>query len=261
MHSLQMLLEQAISWHLDAEGMKAIAEEVGLLMTAYVHHYRGDVFTVLGAEQEYRGQFGNVELRATVDMVIKTPEGAAIVEHKSTSEIPPAAWRAVDPQTALQAMLMAKEGLIVDGVMFNYLDTTAKVPRITSKDVFHGSTGITTSAHFDWAAKDIQHPAPGYVDDMRTQLVDDERFFQRFYAKRESALLIQTMRDIAGIADAISRAMIAGHFPRSYSVFNCKRGCPYFNLCTTEYVKGGKSEVLRETEYAHDTGYREGNVE
>ena len=69
------------------------------------------------------------------------------------------------------------------------------------------------------------------------------------------------MADIAGVADAVVRAQHRKHYPRNFSVFQCPQSCPYFILCTTEYVKGGRSDVLRETEYMRDDGYREGNVD
>lgn len=260
--SLARLLGQALNWHLDEEAMQEIYDECRLLMISYQHYYTEPLGEPVADEQEYRWTFGGVELRATVDLAVRDARGDVwIVEHKSTADIPPASWRAVDPQTALQTVLMLANGIPVKGVLFNYIDTTPKVPRITSKGQFHGATGVTTSAHFGEAATALLqvNDDVDYLNEQRAALVDDAKFFQRYYAEKQPEILRETMRDIAGIADRVTRAKAAGHFPRSFNVFSCK-SCFYFNLCVTEYVSGQRSDVIRNEQYQHDDGYREGNV-
>ena len=278
--SLARLMGQALEWKLDADAMQEIYDECRLLMLSYVGFWRDDNWKIVADEQEYRATFGDVELRATIDTAVRIPgHGLVIVEHKSTSDIPPAAWRAVDPQTALQIILMGANGLRVDEVLFNYIDTSPKVPRVTEKRAFHASTGVTTTAHFDQAAAeldakirrfaaDLSAPATvfdpdyeTYVKDKRAEYVNDEKFFQRYYVKREPALLRETLLDVRGLVDRIQRAEAMGHYPRSLNVFTCK-SCFYNHaaLCPTEYVKGAPSEVLRTEQFQLDTGYREGNV-
>jgi len=83
-------------------------------------------------------------LRTTVDSVIKNRKGIWVVEHKSTTDIPPANWRAVDPQTAIDLIVLGRGGKIQpDGIIFNYLLTERpKVPRVLQNgSAFYANTG------------------------------------------------------------------------------------------------------------------------
>lgn len=277
--SLNKLCAQTIGWNLDGTLMQDIYDECRLLILGYIEHYYQDNWRPIAVEQEYRAVFGDVELRATIDLLADIDHhGVVLVEHKSTSDIPPAAWRAVDPQTAMQVIILAANGIQVDELLFNYINTTPTVPRVTNGGEFYKLSGVTTEAHFDAAADiarttlvknvltNVANPfvpdVEEYIRQKRAELVDNPKFYQRFYTSRQPELLRETIQDLAGIADRIMRAEARGHYPRSLNVFTCK-SCFYNHaaLCPTEYVKGGISEVLRTEQFQADTGYREGNVE
>lgn len=252
-----------------AEQCQEIYDETYLLLAGYEHRWGKSKWTPIATEQQYGVMIGGVELRATVDFVGQTEYGMSVVEYKTTSDIPPSSWRAVDPQTALQTVLLAANGITVDGILFDYIDTTPKVPRVTNDGKFHASSGVTTTAHFRKAmnalmAKTMPNDEDRgdpqintYLNDQKAKLVDDAKFYQRFWTARELPLLRETMADIGGIVGTVQQAHERGHYPRNLNVFTC-RFCPYNELCVTEYVKGGVSKVLREERYDIDTGVREG---
>ncbi len=248
-----------------------IYDEARLLLHGYEAYYGKSDWTPIATETQYAGVFGDVELRATIDFLGKTRYGAAtLVEYKSTGDIPPSSWRAVDPQTALQAVLLAMSGVQIDGTLFDYIKTTPSVPRITNDGKFYANSGVTTSAHFKEAMNKLvgqgvvgkeggELPADlnGYLNDQKSKLVDDSKFYQRFYTQRETPLLRETMADIGGVAASVQHAHKTGHYPRNLNVFTC-RFCPYNEVCVTEYVKGDVSRVLREERFQIDDGTREG---
>lgn len=273
LRSLQALHQQALGWGLDPEEVQKIHDEVLLLVQGYSHFWGAEDWEILADEKEYRHTFGDIELRARLDMLARVPGyGLCVVEHKTTSDVPAPSWRAIDPQTALQVILLQANGITVDGILFNYIDTTPTVPRVTGEGKFYKTTATTTSAHFEQAVQDLRslwgdgpegtvsEKYEQYFEENRKKLVLDEKYYQRYFVQRSTSMLRETLADVAGIVDNIRRAERREHYPRSLNVATCKRFCFYGELCATEYVKGGPSEALREARYQHDDGYREGNV-
>lgn len=260
------LARWALDKGVDEDSVLDIAQKVLNIVEGYIEYWRGkDDFTAVeGFERELKHLYGAVELRSTIDHIARTPRGLFIVETKTTTQIPRASWRAVDPQTAIQVVNARAAGIPVEGVIFNYLLTTPpSIPRIKKDGTFYANTAVTTGRAFDESIK--QRVAEGIgpemvkaLFDQRNQYVDDGKFYRRDYTYRNDAMLVESMRDIAAVSQQIIDAREAGYFPRSLHVRNCPMFCPYQELCVTEYVTGQRSEVMREELFTLDDGTREG---
>lgn len=220
----------------------------------------------------------SLTIRATVDKIVKWRGGLWLVEHKSTSEIPSASWRATDPQTALQYAVCALSGKYdVVGIIFDYLVTREPpVPRVKNDGRFYAGTEkqTTTTAAFDSVIPlmKARYTDPNldpdafiasfaqYVQTMREQVVNDGHFFQRFEVYRPDAAITQTLRDVRATQEMILLAEKMNHWRRLNNIIYCQRFCSYADLCSAEYISG-KESSLRQTDYMiEDLTDREGRA-
>jgi hypothetical protein len=265
--ALGKLYKWAVDHGVAEEVASDIRQEVDGIMQGYIHHWRLEPWKVILAEKPLiiQTKAGDT-IRATIDMIIQDKMGANwIVEHKSTRQIPSSAWRAIDPQTALQAIVAAKAGFKIEGIIFNYLLTELpKIPRIKQNGEFYASNGMTTNAVFrdvverQWPGYSMQPGSHGLkvremVEAERGRIVNDGAFFQRYPVMRPVEQLKSTARDVQAVLGQIKEAQSVGYFPRSLNPMTCERFCSYQQLCSTEYATGKRAEYLRDTEYIVET--------
>ena len=212
-------------------------------------------------------------LRTTIDLVIETKQGIWVVEHKTTGEFPPVNWMSVDPQTAIDLIVLTqgKRKIAPDGIVFNYILTKApSVPRpLVNGSAFRADTAVTTSSAFEEGADALRHLASQnpklesevierYIEDKRRDLVADGKWFRQSTVFRPTGVLVQTAKDVMGILAHIRMWEAEGHYPRAFHVHNCPKFCEYSDLCIGEYVNGRPSKEMREADYRYDDGTREG---
>lgn len=269
---LTRLVDWATSNGIAAEKIEEASLFCSNLIGQYTDYYedpsRLEKWEVISTEYPYTLELPKigVTLRATVDMVIKNNRGIFIVEHKTTSDIPNPNWRAVDPQTMLQLILVQKAGIQVDGVLFNYLLTKEPpVPRVTKDGLFYKTELTTTTAAFEKAWPEVRAKWKGtfgemekYKDEEMARMVNDSAWFQRYYVFRPDEALVETLKDVAGVIRMVKQAEEAGHYPRNFHIITCQRFCSYSELCVTEYIHGRKAEGLRQEMFQIDDGSREG---
>lgn len=257
----------------DKEQLKALVVECNEIMLGYIDYWAAEVrqhgaWKVLAAEDPVIFDVEGEEFRATIDLVIQDHRGIWIVEHKSTADIPPASWRAIDPQTALQffGQLTARKAQ-PDGILFNYLWTkTPPVPRVKKNGEFYAPPSgdlVTTTRAFDRAVPEVSEKWQGTQEEYRDYLiakraawVRDGAFYQRYHVFRPHDNVQETVLDVLDTVDAVRRSQERGHFRRSFHPLTCRKFCPYSNLCALEYTTGQPSEVTRMTEFMRDDGTR-----
>lgn len=256
------------------EQLGEIAESVEKLIDNYIAYWstHDDILAdaeVISHEKAYTLEVPkyDAQLRATVDMIVKLRRGIYIIEHKSTTNIPDADWRASDPQTMMQLYLAQKNGIKPQGVIFNYLLTKEPpVPQVLKNLTgFYANTAQTTTAAFNQAWPKIRDNWRGdfgemekFHDEMVLKYVNDNLWFQRYDAWRPEGHLKQTLKDLLMILRNLQACREAGHYPRSFHVFLCPQFCSYSGLCLAEYQEGRVLTERRETGFILDTGEREG---
>lgn len=244
-----------------------------LVIPAYIQHWQknGKLWETVSTEQKMEVEIKGHQFQATIDLLVKENDKLWIVERKSTTAIPRASWRAVDPQTAMQLALCQIKQLPVEGIIFDYiLMPGPKEPRIKKDGRFYANTSTTTRAMFDLAkAKSVATwiGEAGEMHQYHTEqlglLVDDSKFFQRYHVLRPWDLVKQTFRDISHLITAIEFAEKEGYYRRSLDPFSCRQFCQYNELCVQEYSMGKIAPYIREElfDVDHEDARREARVE
>jgi hypothetical protein len=290
--SISGLVEWAEEHGVPQESIDSVYDEVVELVDQYMEYYSKNMDLVKGkiilAETPLTVRIPrwDATMRATLDLVTKTKRGIWVVEHKSTSDIPDPDWRAVDPQTAMQAIIAMRtkdvpKPITPDGILFNYLWTKMPtIPGVTQGNKkepprFYANAGITTTKMFD-KGRDNCVPAiakwqteqrggedygeiAAYIDEARKALVSDSLWFQQYEVQRPMNVLVQTMKDIDGVLATIRKCEETGHWWRNFHVFTCPKFCFYSDLCVAEYVNGRESEIVPDRFVVDtDQSWREG---
>jgi hypothetical protein len=210
----------------------------------------------------------DVTLSATVDLLAKYKGHTVLWEYKSTMHIPPANWRAIDPQTAIQYIVAKANGIQIDGIVFDYLLTQPPpIPQVLKDGTISKRAITTTSVIFDRTAQGLdilpKASAPErdeYLAAQRVRLVSDEKFYQRYEVFRPESYIKETAKDIAGVVAHLRLCQERGHWPRAFHPVMCTRMCQYSELCSLEYMSG-KPSLMREEEFDLDDGTREGRFD
>lgn len=262
--AVQEMYDWCLAQGVPASKLDEINLDVGLLMNGYHTFWsqKPPLGQTLAAEERISAQFGAHTLSATVDLRVQVARSSMIVEHKTTSQIPNATWRAIDPQTALQFAIYERNGVPIDGIIFNYI-LTAKPP-VPKWKKDGQPTAVTLKMTTTSAAYDLGMMMAGVSEDpaLRAQIVNDAAYYQRFFVLKPVNQVRGTLLDVASLMRNLADAKATGHYRRLNSLLHCPRFCSYSELCSTEYWKGGPAPLLRSTQFVIDDGVnsREGVV-
>lgn len=269
---LSELVQMAQEDGLDPDKIQKIRGETTNIMEDYIDYYRcqSPLKLILPAEKEYAAVVGGrVRLTATMDIPLAEWKGALwIVEHKSTGQIPPPIWRAVDPQTIHQYYILTRNGIQPEGILFNYLLTRpAPVPQVTKDGRFYAKEITTTTRAFEQGADKIRAfwrdkgaAENRIIEPARLQMVNDSKFYAREPVFRPQASVIETLRDTAGKIRMLDLCEKTGFWPRNVHIMSCMRFCPYGDLDMIEYLTGKVAEGMRQELFDIDDGRREGRT-
>lgn len=193
-----------------------------------------------------------VRLTSTIDCLKRDAHGKLwIWERKTTQEIPDSDWRTVDPQTMLQFIEARARGLEIAGIVFDYIVTrpgpTLRVTKAGS--LYKGDEERQTrSRHWARTEQELRekHADEDYITEMRSRIVSDGAWFQRYPTFRPDDNAVQTLHDVAETLRHIAQARQKGYYPRSINLLDCRLFCPYGKLCMREYQLGHQSGAYRE---------------
>lgn len=262
--ALMDLHEWAMDHGADGDQILRIHKEVEEIVSGYVDYWsqHGERWTCELAEDSLEATFGLHTITARLDGIMKTPTGRFIVENKSTSDIPSATWRCIDPQTAIQWVVCQANGIAVDGIIFNYLWTKIPpIPKWKKDGEPYAVTlnAVTTSRAFDRGVNTAFDLGPDQgtasqgqradIERLRTKIVQDGAYYQRYVVYKQDQLLVGILRDVASTIRDLLAAEQHGHYRRLSNPLYCPRFCQFSQLCATELTTGRKAEVLREEEF------------
>ena len=252
----------------EVDGLRLQTQEI---MDGYVKHYGGNMFKPIIVEKALECDLGNGDvITATLDKLGEINGKLYVVEIKSTSHIPDALWRGIDPQTAIQLMAARQAGYEPEGVIFDYLLTKhPATPRVKVRENgFYANTGITTSWAFDKSVPDLleswrgePEEAERYLAEQRERLVRDGDYYQRWAVARDDGALEETLNDARHTLLHLKLCEKTGYWPRSLNPARCKghsMKCAYADLDASEYLAGGELIHLRRADFDVDDGKREG---
>jgi hypothetical protein len=191
-------------------------------------------------------------LTSTIDSLKRDRTGRLwIWERKTTQDIPDSDWRTVDPQTMLQYIEARAQGHDVAGIVFDYISTRPgpKLRVTKGGSLYSGDENRSTRARH-WATTEQELRAKGaaesYINEMRSRIVSDAEWFQRYFTFRPDDNARLTLHDVASVLRQIQFAREKSYYPRAINILDCRLFCPYAKLCMHEYQTGRKSEVYRE---------------
>ncbi len=273
-HRLSELYQWAYDAGIEESQRVQVYEESHEILQGYFNYWsqRGQVIKPIASEQELYAQLTpTLWISATLDAIWPNNNHLWVVEYKTTEHIPPANWRCVDPQTAMQFVVARVNKIPVDGILFDYLlSSHPPVPQVLKDGSgFYAKEIQTTTRAFNegafelagrWADKTSTGLAmlKNYMDLKRREMINDEKFYQRYEMHRPEKFILESMKDLKAIAEMIELAMKNGYFPRSFHPVLCTRMCMYRDLCSIEYMSGRKSDAIRQADFMIDDGRREG---
>lgn len=237
-----------------------LPKECEALMVGYLWHYKAHEWRVIGVEQTLETKFPDGSIfRGRYDMLIEDEYGLWLVDHKNHKTFPRFDFRLGDAQSALYLWAARKEGINVQGFIWNYLKTK---PMTMPTPIQDGSRlSLTTMKNCDYPTAVRGLKAAGIaLDDPRyaTWLKNLKRqrykagrpqtseFFQRHILEKSDAMLDRVameyyhtslrMHDYDfSVSDAVERVVNR----------DCTYMCSYTNLCQTQLLGGNDALILR----------------
>lgn len=255
---LDQMCRWAIAHEVEDEQVATLRQDTWELVTDYLGHWAGvddplGPWQMVDSEMHVKWQaLPKLALTSSVDVLKRDRHGRVwIWERKTTQEIPDSDWRTVDPQTMLQYVECRKTGIEVSGIIFDYICTRPGAQLRVRNDgqMYKGDEQKSTRArHFK--AVEAEMRAKGadeeYIEFIRSRVVHDAEWFQRYPTMRPDENADLTLRDVRGVIRGIIDADKSGHYPRSINLLDCRLFCPYGKLCMREYQLGRESPTLRE---------------
>ena len=269
---LQRMAQWAVEHDVPAEESQALFDECFELVSDYLAYWQGHEespgpWTTEGTEVSvsWEPRPGTV-LTSTIDCLKRDKQGRLwIWERKTTSEIPDSDWRCVDPQTMLQYIEARNSGLDVSGIVFDYILTRpAPKLRVTKLGGLYSGDEKRSTRMRQWSPVEQElrkkGAAESYINQVRSQVVSDGEWFQRYYTLRPDDNARITLHDVATILKHLQHARDKQYYARSINLLDCRMFCPYGKLCFREYQLGRTSMALREeyTTERTDDLYSEG---
>lgn len=243
-----------------------LPREIGQIMRAYFWHYAKHPWKVLDVEFVLEAELPDGALfRAKIDLLVEDEFGLWIVDHKSHKTLPKLDYRILDAQSADYLWAAAKNGIPVEGHLWNYvrwkMPTTPLVlqsGRISHKAIDTDyltfkegveAAGVDPSSDA-WVAAKLR-----YLKGLRYQgpgTVQASTFFRRDPLEKSKALISQVARE----AYHTHRRMSAYPFDRPEIVErsidrSCSYLCGYSDLCATE-LWGGNAKQLIKAKYKEE---------
>jgi len=255
---LQRMMDWALEHEVPEEDVLAMGQDVLELVKDYQAYWQGHdeapgPWETVGTEVPVSWEpKPGICLTSTIDVLKRDRQGRLwIWERKTTRDIPDSDWRTVDPQTMLQYIEARASGHSVSGIMFDYVSTLpgARLRVTKGGSLYSGDEQRQTRMRY-WAPVEAElrskHAGEAYISEMRSRVVAEGAWFQRYVAFRPDDNARLTLKDVAAVLRSIADAREKDYYPRAINLLDCRLFCPYAKLCMHEYQTGRRSEVYRE---------------
>jgi hypothetical protein len=231
--------------------------EIERLMKGYFWHYKFDQdWKVLETEFTMEAELPDGTLyRCRADNLVETPYGVFLVDHKSHKTLPGHEFRLRDTQSPLYIWCARKNGIPVQGFIWNYLRTSVQSKwRFKKNGDLYARIGDTDypSAFTDLKAADKNPKDEMWADrlkvlrNMRYEFGREQLspFFRRVVMEKDDAMIKQCLRE------AIHTVKRMHKYPFNKVDWvervpdrSCD-WCSFREVCTTELI-GGNVDFIR----------------
>lgn len=231
-------------------------------MLSYIWHYAADEWIVHEVEFVLEAVLPDGTLyRGKIDMLVENQYGLWIVDHKNHKKIPDLSFRMLDAQSALYIWAAIKNGIPVQGHIWNYVRSTPPSEPVllkSGKALSRSKDIVTDYPHLARAIKKYKLDPADYADKLallRAQRYEPGQmqtspFFRRDVLEKSPGLL----KRVATEGFMTQKRIQGYHWDKQDRVernpgTHCKFMCSYTDLCTTELF-GGNTNYLRRNHFS-----------
>jgi hypothetical protein len=235
--------------------------EIKHLMSSYFWHYKHDPWKYHEAELELTAELPNgVLLRGKVDGLIENQWGLWLVDHKSNKTLPKLAYRMLDTQSPFYIWLAHKNGIPVNGFIWNYIRWKAPTwPKLayegkpserlsrsaidTDYPTFKKGLKLLGQDPADHAEKLASlkklRYAPGHPQ--------TSTFFRRDVMEKQGDLVDRVIKEAVRTADRMNNYDWTDPEAVERTVGrHCEFMCSFSDLCTTELIGGNIIPLIKQ---------------
>jgi PD-(D/E)XK nuclease superfamily protein len=241
----------------EKEALGNLPLEVNRLFLSYLWHYRDDQdWKVLEVEKTIQATLPNgMKFKARVDMLVETPYGLYLVDHKTHKRLPSLLMRLLDTQSPAYMWACWENDLDVQGFIWNYIKTAAPaVPHVLkSGDRFSKKLGETDYYTF---ARCLQksgfdpEPYRDVLNRLKAQRYEYGKpqtspFFQRHIVERTEESVEQALREMMVTAERLTEYNFNPRLTERIPDRSCEWMCGYEGLCTAELHGNETRHIMR----------------
>jgi len=234
--------------------------ECGRMMESYLWHYKADNWKVLDAEFVLETEFPDGTIyRAKIDLLVEDQYGLWLVDHKWHKSLPNLTYRILDAQSGLYVWAARRNGLKVQGHIWNY--GTRKAPgipallksgaRLSNKKLDTDfPTFLKTIRAYDLDPKPYLAKLQ-YLKNQRYEFGAPQTspFFRRAILEMNPEMLKQTAREAYHTVKRMNEYDFARtEFVERVPDRSCMFMCSYRDVCSLELF-GGNTFNLRKERY------------
>lgn len=246
----------------EREKLGDLPREIARLMRGYFWHYKYDEdWEVLETEYTIETELPDGSLyRGRVDNLVRTRHGLYIVDHKSHKSLPDTDFRLLDAQSALYIWAARKNGIDVQGFIWNYIRAIGpkdvKFNKNGTLSKRQGETDYPTAitsikrAGFDPKEERFQGMLNLLLKQRyRPDAMQLSPHFRRDMMDKDSDVLQRILKEAIHTTKRMNSYPFhkVDYVERSPDN-SCKWMCSFKNLCTAELM-GGNGDNIRRLEF------------
>lgn len=257
--------------------------EIKRIMLSYFWHYKKDPWKHLDQEFELEATLPSGQvLRAKVDELVETQFGLYLVDHKTNKTLPKLRYQTLDTQSPTYLWLAKKNGLKVQGFIWNYIrwkapTMPALVYKGTARERLSTRTIDTDYPTFHKALRLYELDSDDYsaqlarLKSMRYAPGEPQNspFFLRYTIEKQPDLLKRVLKEISRSGATMDTYDFTDRDAVERTVGrHCEWMCSYSDLCGAELMGHNTKPLIKQNftigdpmSYYHDKAGDEGDKE
>lgn len=245
----------------------------GRLFRSYLWHYKEDEWEVHDVEFTLETEFPDGALyRCRIDLLVEDQFGLWLVDHKTHKTLPRHDYRVLDSQSALYLWAALRNGIPVQGFIFNYLRAKAPTVPTAIKSGSRISRWDKLDTDYPTALRAIKELGFGTPTKIKPYMQKLKRLKTQRYAPGEPQTSPFFLRSpLEKSVPMIKKVALEGYHThqRMHKYFppphpdavervpdrSCTFMCAYPDLCSAELIGGNTTAILKNFQEADPLDY------
>lgn len=230
-----------------------LKQDVYAIMKGYLDAYRETDKTkqTIHVEKAFSEDVSEIKLHGYIDWVYKEGDEIWVVDHKTTNTIPTIGDEYTDLQGIVYMMALMTNWKRTDnpayknirGVVYNYIRSKPPAkPDILKNGSISKRKIDTNYATYLAALKANGEDLDAYEEQLKHYQQNASKWYKRVYVPFNRKAVVNTFSNLFKIANNLDKDY------RVRLKHRCEWDCPYYELCTQEYV-GNTTDLLRKNEF------------